>query len=979
MKEHNITNATLPTIRVIRFMQGKEPADVVHQFHLPLRRTGFTFALRDRFIRQACEDRRFRDSKRWSCTRLVPALVNAPFRAPSNWGGAYLGKLTILEGEEPADVIYAFAQAKGVPPALRSQIIGGACSWNTPSMFHPDTNASYCNRQWPMLFNQSISLAGVGDDDGEQAGTVGPILLYGSEYRQPSDQIDSFTRQEGISHEMRDRIIATLCGLPSIGPDCGRTVVSHFSVNVGDTVVEFLEGHEAADILYRAFRKKGKPQYQREQVFDIACQQPLVQCSRRRAILWSNEIQVSEWDEDEPDKAPEVDRLVIWDDAAEVADAVWAFGEKHGWDYGQRLKLTLRICQSPEVGRQCSRTLGSMAWIPVNRDDNFTCPREPFERPLDGTDLVKWFFDNEDDGWRKTLQECKKSNTFKKSFRTWLGYASFGKYAEIPNKVWEKWWDEELKNYACPPDWLTKPPNRTALLPEPYNNVSFPVPWLVVRFEVHIGFPVLILYGFIPLLTSWILLSLHGCKDTLNMEERRGRYGCCVGAVDGFKSAVAIGRACRQWGARGGSGGSDGGDVDDGGSGGDLGRGSGRGRGGPRKRDSATRRKKKAGEPKTRREEYSNGRMRAKTPVRAVAAGRNAGGDNDNDGGGNSSLKYARPVARRCCRCCCCWSCDGLRCCFRRCWCPARCVARCDSLYIVPRWRPSLVIGTLFALHVLLVYTIFIDVLNGFFIVDPYKEAGNYFEETDGNYMGRVEVLENETPIEALYEFASVFGTAGTKYKNTAILRTPRFWSLLDQLCEGNEHLDCSRRTPREQMLDDIAVTQFGFKQEVHYHRPDNPESCAPVQLDELNTTSCVMDAARAFCDGQLDPGAVPNCYDYIAGAIVAGLKRYEDTLRWDGKNHYRALALTRDVYNGTIMKVATKLTREMAVPCFKGPTDFTDQKKMWQRIGRISQAVKMTQDPDEREFYDQPCRVVFGSMCARTKKSGDMMIEQMN
>ena len=88
---------------------------------------------------------------------------------------------------------------------------------------------------------------------------------------------------------------------------------------------------------------------------------------------------------------------------------------------------------------------------------------------------------------------------------------------------------------------------------------------------------------------------------------------------------------------------------------------------------------------------------------------------------------------------------------------------------------PSLVIATLGVLHVLLVYTIFIDVLNGFFIMSPYKEAGKYFDDDDGNYMGRVEVLENEAPIESLYEFASQFGTAGTKYKNTAILRTPRF------------------------------------------------------------------------------------------------------------------------------------------------------------------------------------------------------------
>ena len=108
-------------------------------------------------------------------------------------------------------------------------------------------------------------------------------------------------------------------------------------------------------------------------------------------------------------------------------------------------------------------------------------------------------------------------------------------------------------------------------------------------------------------------------------------------------------------------------------------------------------------------------------------------------------------------------------------------------------------------------------------------------------------------------------------------------------------------------------------------------------------------------------------------------------------------------------MEVAAKLTRDMAVPCFKGPTDFGKSKEMWKRIGRVQSAVAMTQDPDEREFYDQPCRVVFGCMCARkfsfttivsvfgekysnvqilpypflshkgTKKSGDMMIEMMN
>ena len=50
-----------------------------------------------------------------------------------------------------------------------------------------------------------------------------------------------------------------------------------------------------------------------------------------------------------------------------------------------------------------------------------------------------------------------------------------------------------------------------------------------------------------------------------------------------------------------------------------------------------------------------------------------------------------------------------------------------------------------------------------------------------------------------------------------------------------------------------------------------------------------------------------------------------------------------------SIMEVAAKLTRDMAVPCFKGPTDFGKSKEMRKRIGRVQSAVAMTQDPTKR------------------------------
>ena len=110
----------------------------------------------------------------------------------------------------------------------------------------------------------------------------------------------------------------------------------------------------------------------------------------------------------------------------------------------------------------------------------------------------------------------------------------------------------------------------------------------------------------------------------------------------------------------------------------------------------------------------------------------------------------------------------------------------------------------------------------------------------------------------------------------------------------------------------------------------------------------------------------------------MQGLQTYQDTLRWDGKQQYRAVELTRDVSNYTIRTTVERLTYENAVPCRKGPHDF-GMKGAWHRVGRFHKTLSMTDDPEERDFYDQPCRVIFGAMCARTKPSGDMLIEQMN
>ena len=184
------------------------------------------------------------------------------------------------------------------------------------------------------------------------------------------------------------------------------------------------------------------------------------------------------------------------------------------------------------------------------------------------------------------------------------------------------------------------------------------------------------------------------------------------------------------------------------------------------------------------------------------------------------------------------------------------------------------------------------------------------------------------------------------------------------------------RTVPREEMLQDISVNQLGYKLLISYLRPLDQSTCTNVTIGSIPTTTCVLEATRNFCN-LLDPPP-PECDEMIATQIIKGLKHYEDVLRWDGKQQYRALEVTRDVSNGTIRKRVIQLTREYALPCVKGPHRF-DTEHSWKKVNKVQKIISMTDDPEERDFYDQPCRVIFGAMCARTKPSGDMLIEQMN
>lgn len=276
------------------------------------------------------------------------------------------------------------------------------------------------------------------------------------------------------------------------------------------------------------------------------------------------------------------------------------------------------------------------------------------------------------------------------------------------------------------------------------------------------------------------------------------------------------------------------------------------------------------------------------------------------------------------------------------------------------------VISTLYTLGTIAVTAIVQNTLSKA-LLTPYPgvEADTYFKQY---HVGTVDVREGQAPYDAVYEFGK--GRTGAKLET---LRTKKFDDIFEGLCEFGD-LDCSRRYAREEMFQ-AEVTQHGFKRILHYMKPENEADCLDIEVDGVKGTTCMRDQASEFCE-KLDPPP-PSCVSQIITLIQSHMVTYEKR-RWNGRRLYRTLDSLMDASNATLYKRWRKLRRPYLKPCYPGPTPLGFSDFNNGRVFTLDKAWDSFKDPDERAFYDQPCRIVFGCMCSKTKKSGDMIIETM-
>jgi hypothetical protein len=276
------------------------------------------------------------------------------------------------------------------------------------------------------------------------------------------------------------------------------------------------------------------------------------------------------------------------------------------------------------------------------------------------------------------------------------------------------------------------------------------------------------------------------------------------------------------------------------------------------------------------------------------------------------------------------------------------------------------IISTLYTLGTVILSATVLEPLSKAILTPfPGVEADTYFNTY---HIATVEVREGQAPYDAVYEFGK--SRTGAKLET---LRTPKFDAIFDGLCEYGD-LDCSRTYAREEMFT-AKVTQHGIERLLHYMKPLNEAECLDIEIDGVEGTTCMRDQAIEFCE-KLDPPP-PSCVSQIITLIKHHMVTYEKR-RWNGRRLYRTLDSLMDAPNSTLYKRWHKLRRPYLKPCYPGPTPLGFSDFNNGRVFTLDKAWNSFKDPDERAFYDQPCRIVFGCMCSKTKKSGDMIIETM-
>ncbi|KAG7393730.1 hypothetical protein PHYPSEUDO_004493 [Phytophthora pseudosyringae] len=330
----DVENGT--TVGVLSIREDEELVDAVHRFS---RQTNITRDLQVSLFQALCGKR-----EGILCSRGQALLRSTPV---SDSSGQILGHVNIYEGQEPADIVYQFAEEYNLAPSDREVLLDSLCNppESTPEQDEGDDEEDIepltCSRYSPVVFRVPVAA-----QNGSQLGIL-EVLAD----EEPADAVARFGSKHELGPDEKKSIVTGVC--QASGLECTRDVGILYEAvyTLPDGRRErlpFYDGQDSTDVIYEYGLMRNLTLRQRQKFLIEVCNEPRKRpnCTRAEPML----INIPVW-ESASTKLGDVQIL----EGQEPADVVYTFMEKHDLFQTAPLNTTLLelVCNSTRV--ECNR------------------------------------------------------------------------------------------------------------------------------------------------------------------------------------------------------------------------------------------------------------------------------------------------------------------------------------------------------------------------------------------------------------------------------------------------------------------------------------------------------------------------------------------------------------------------------------------------------------------------------------------------
>ncbi|RLN97623.1 hypothetical protein BBJ28_00006374 [Nothophytophthora sp. Chile5] len=324
------------TVGVLSIREDEELVDAVRRF---VRRTNITRDLQISLFQALCGQR-----EGVLCTRGQALLRSTPV---SDGSGQILGVVQIYEGQEPADVVYQFAEQHGLAPTDRDVLLDSLCAPPTPTesgdseQEDEDSEPLACSRYAPVAFAVPVAA--------KNGSRLGILEVLANE--EPADAVARFGNKHELGKAEKHSIVTGVCqasGLPCTR-DVGILYEAVYTLPDGRReLLPFFDGQDSTDVIYDYGQMRNLTLRERQKFLIKVCNEPRKRpnCTRAEPMLLSIPV----W-ESADTKLGNVEIL----EGQEPVDVVYAFMEKHDLFQTAPLNTTLLeiVCNSTRV--ECHR------------------------------------------------------------------------------------------------------------------------------------------------------------------------------------------------------------------------------------------------------------------------------------------------------------------------------------------------------------------------------------------------------------------------------------------------------------------------------------------------------------------------------------------------------------------------------------------------------------------------------------------------